>query len=87
MCVHVWEGAAPLGLTSAIPPFAPASSFSRLVPPPPFFPFSSLLSQCCEGLNHGVLLAGYSTSPNGEPYYLIKNSWGASWGEKVSEGG
>lgn len=32
---------------------------------------------CGDGLNHGVLLVGQK-----EDYYIVKNSWGDSWGEK-----
>lgn len=32
-------------------------------------------------LNHAVLLAGYDSVAE-TPYFLVRNSWGATWGEK-----
>ena len=33
-----------------------------------------------DGMNHAVTLVGYGVS-NGTPYWLVRNSWGKSWGE------
>ena len=33
-------------------------------------------------MTHAVTMVGYGTTDDGEDYWLVKNSWGTSWGEK-----
>ncbi|GLU12640.1 hypothetical protein SLE2022_293040 [Rubroshorea leprosula] len=47
-----------------------------------FYSEGVFTGSCGTELNHGVAVVGYGTTLDGTKYWIVKNSWGAEWGEK-----
>ena len=37
---------------------------------------------CGTQLDHAITAVGYGTDPTAGEYYIVRNSWGASWGDQ-----
>ncbi|GAB2223687.1 hypothetical protein Droror1_Dr00004425 [Drosera rotundifolia] len=47
-----------------------------------FYSEGVFTGECGTDLDHGVAVVGYGTTLDGTKFWIVKNSWGADWGEK-----
>ncbi|KAD4889047.1 hypothetical protein R6Q59_034063 [Mikania micrantha] len=47
-----------------------------------FYSEGVFTGKCGTQLDHGVAAVGYGTTLDGTKYWIVRNSWGAEWGEK-----
>ncbi|XP_006652104.1 senescence-specific cysteine protease SAG39 [Oryza brachyantha] len=46
-----------------------------------FYSGGVMSGSCGTDLDHGIVAIGYGTAGDGTKYWLLKNSWGTTWGE------
>ena len=47
-----------------------------------FYSGGVMTGSCGTELDHGIAAIGYGVESDGTKYWLLKNSWGTTWGEK-----